>query len=232
MDKLLQGFIQALENVVTKDEFLKAFEPIVTKVQEVERRINARLAELKDGYTPQKGVDYFDGEPGKSPTTDEIRALIKPLIPEVQDGHTPTEEELTSLIKPLIPEPIPGSPDMADDIRNKLELLQGDERLDASAIKGLKDYDKDITELKARRVQTPAKAYMIHVKDVSSQCDGANKTFTVGGTHFGINGVFGTQHPIIYRPIIDYTITRTGIALTDAVAAPESGQSLVIQYLK
>src|SRR3990167_206241 len=35
-----------------------------------------------------------------------------------------------------------GSPDMAEDIRNKLELLDGDERLDKSAVKGLEDYEQ------------------------------------------------------------------------------------------
>jgi hypothetical protein len=35
-----------------------------------------------NGYTPQKGVDYFDGE-------------------------TPSDEKLIELITPLIPEPIP-----------------------------------------------------------------------------------------------------------------------------
>lgn len=35
-----------------------------------------------------------------------------------------------------------GSPDKPKDIRNKLELLKGDERLDAKAIKGLPDYFK------------------------------------------------------------------------------------------
>lgn len=42
----------------------------------------------KDGYTPKKGIDYFDGAPGK----------------DGEDGHTPTDEELTALIEPLIPE--------------------------------------------------------------------------------------------------------------------------------
>jgi hypothetical protein len=42
----------------------------------------------ENGYTPKKGVDYFDGE----------------------DGKTPTEEELLSLIIPRIPEPIPWKP--------------------------------------------------------------------------------------------------------------------------
>lgn len=72
-----------------------------------------------NGYTPEKGKDYFDG---KTPTEEELLALIEPRIPKVEngytpqkgidyndgeDGKTPTPAELLKLIKPLIPEPIP-----------------------------------------------------------------------------------------------------------------------------
>lgn len=82
------------------------------------------------------------------------------------------------------------------------------------------------------RVQTPAKVYRIANKDVSDQCDGSNKLFNIGSIHFGIEGVYGTQAPIIYRPIIDYVETARGIQLTDAVTAPEAGQTLIIKYMK
>lgn len=120
----------------------------------------------------------------------------------------------------------------AEEERDRLETLTGNDRLDKSAIKGIEEIEKAIQTAASTRVQTPAKSYQIRNKDCSSQCDGANKTFTVGGTHFGIIGVYGTQFPLIYRPIIDYTETATGFLLTSAVAAPESGQTLVAQFLK
>jgi len=220
MDKILQGFMQALENVVTKDEFLKAWEGIVTQFKKTEatltEKVDARLAELKDGPPGKDGKDGKNGRDGKDGRDgrdglDGRDGEQGPPGPPGKDGD----------IKDLSPE----------EIRNALELLLGDDRLKTSAISGLDEAIADIKQ-RATRVQTPAKAYMIHNKDVSSQCDGSNKTFSVGGTHFGIVGVYGTQHPIIYRPVIDYTITRTGILLTSAVSAPESGQSLVIQFLK
>lgn len=92
------------------------------------------------------------GEDGKSPTKSEIESLIKPLIPKVKDGKTPTKSELKGLIMPLIPSPIPGrdgyngvngldgSPDKPKDIVAKLESLEGDNRLDAKAVKGLENF--------------------------------------------------------------------------------------------
>ena len=46
--------------------------------------------------------NYLKGIEGHTPTSEELLALIKPLIPEVKDGETPSDEKLISLIKPLI----------------------------------------------------------------------------------------------------------------------------------
>ena len=67
------------------------------------------------GYTPKKGIDYFDGLPGKSVTSEEVVKEVLNKIPPVK-----------------IPEP-----DSAGLIKLKLESLRGEDRLDARAIKGL-----------------------------------------------------------------------------------------------
>lgn len=124
-----------------------------------------------------------------------------------------------------------GSPDTATEIRNKLEMLSGDDRLDKSFIKGLDEIEKNITRI-GSRVQTPAKAYAIHTKDCTSQCDGSRTTFSVGGSHFGIVGVFSTEFPQVHRPVIDYTETATGFTLTSQITPPATGQTLIAQFLK
>lgn len=67
----------------------------------------------KDGATPVKGVDYFDGEDGapgepgkdgKTPTDKQLTALIKPLIPKVErgeDGKSVSVQDLIEAIKSL-----------------------------------------------------------------------------------------------------------------------------------
>jgi hypothetical protein len=90
----------------------------------------------EDGYTPIKGIDYFDGK-------------------------KPTDIEIENLIKPLIPKPIPGkdgSPDTPFQVRDKLESLEGQERLQITAVNGLEDYfetiediEKDIKKLKKNK---------------------------------------------------------------------------------
>lgn len=53
---------------------------------------------------------------GKTPSSQELLALIKPLIPlprageDGEDGKTPTDDELLNLIESVMPDPIPGPP--------------------------------------------------------------------------------------------------------------------------
>jgi hypothetical protein len=56
---------------------------------------------------PAPGPVGPSGTPGLTPTDDQLRALIRQVITEnpPQNGHTPTTEELLAIIKPLIPAP-------------------------------------------------------------------------------------------------------------------------------
>ena len=180
--------------------------------------IEARLASLKDGKDGRDGRVGAKGDKGD-------RGEMGPIGRSIFGGRGEAGKDGRD-----------GSPDTPDEIRDKLETLEGENRLDRKAIKGLQELEKKLDErisgVANSRVQTPAKAYRVHVADLSSQCDGSNKTFTVGGSHFGIIGVYGTQFPLIYRPIIDYTETSRGFVLTSEVAGPDAGQTLTAQFLK
>lgn len=104
-----------------------------------------------------------DPEDGHTPTKEELLALIRPLIPVVKDGETPTDSRLISLIEPLLPKKeaiveevltkIPPPPFLTSiEIRDRLEILKGDERLDVSAIKGISEIQESIKELSANGV--------------------------------------------------------------------------------
>jgi len=85
---------------------------------------------IKDGYTPIKNVDYFDG---KDAVVDEASIASK--------ASTMAQEALKPLI-PTIEQIELDIPKLGEPIRDSLELLQGDERLDIDAIKGLDDYEE------------------------------------------------------------------------------------------
>lgn len=82
---------------------------------------------------------------GRTPTTEEIEALIIPRIPaplEGKPGKTPSKSELREIILPLIPAPKhgkPGSPDTGIEIIQKIKEVK-DEKNKLS-IFDLKDLD-------------------------------------------------------------------------------------------
>lgn len=72
-------------------------------VQKRVKEVDALLKQMK--ANPPKD--------GKTPTKEELLALITPLIPAPipgKPGKTPTEDELLELIESVMPEPIPGPP--------------------------------------------------------------------------------------------------------------------------
>jgi len=118
-------------------------------------------------------------EDGKTPSEEELLELIRPLVPVVEDGKTPSKEDLLKLIKPLIPNvdtdkiiaeavkiveaniTLPSSdelvdkvekdlPKLGEPIRDSLELLKDEDRLDASAVKNLPDYTDYFTDVQNR----------------------------------------------------------------------------------
>jgi len=74
-------------------------------------------------FTGKQGEPGLKGDPGHTPTREELTALIKPLIPEVKDGKTPTEAELLAIIKPLIPKVRDGKDGVDGHTPSNEELL-------------------------------------------------------------------------------------------------------------
>ena len=108
---------------------------LLEKVVDVEEDLTEEISDVrkiaeKKPDKGEKGDPGDKGEPGKTPIAGQD-------YPIPEDGRTPTRVELREIIEPLIPEPIPGSPDRPEEVKNKLESLKNEKRLDASAIKNL-----------------------------------------------------------------------------------------------
>ena len=127
-----------------------------------------------------------------------------------------------------------GSPDTSEQIRNKLEELKNEDRLDKSAIKGLEELEKKIDDIKIKsnaRVIAGPSANAIQVADLTSQCNGTLKTFTIPTISTPLLLV-GMQSPFIYIPTTHYIIGNKNITLTGTVEAPQTGQGLFLLYKK
>lgn len=144
---------------------VKAVKEVISKIE------MAKGNPGNDGYTPERGKDYWTDK-DKEELVEEVWKKV--IIPTPKDGVTPeagidypsyqevqtwVEDAVASIPRPKevdlvkvadavlkmvkIPEPIPGktgndgSPDSPSEIKEKLESLKGDERLDARALKNL-----------------------------------------------------------------------------------------------
>lgn len=169
-------------------------------------RINLKISkeELK------KKLDLKDGEDGLTPTNEELRDLIEPLIPEPIKPEIPEQKELK-----------------AEEIRDLLSTLKGKERLDAKHIKNLPKGDGKIPILYGGGSNIKVRDRY----DLSDQLDGATKTFTLPLHVPNTVSLFGTQFPKIYRPVIDYNDDdQEIITLTDEVGAPQFEQTLIAEF--
>ena len=76
------------------------------------------------------------------------------------------------------------------------------------------------------------------VADLSSQCDGVNVTFNMPeGFTAGSVSLQGTQFPLTYRPVIDFTEDTDSQTITltldgGTFGPPQTGHTLVARYEK
>lgn len=138
--------------------------------EELKKKLN--LQDGKDGYTPIKGKDYFDGK--------------TPILGV--DFEIPTKEEVINAIKPFIPPPVKGdngSPDTAEQVRDKLTSLPIGERLPYAAIDGTPDIEQIIRVTR----QSSKTVSLVELDDVNL----TGLTQTNGKYNLGSGGSGGVQ---------------------------------------
>lgn len=95
-----------------------------------------------------------DGEHGHTPTNKELLSLIIPLIPKPIPGKSPDEEKIVSKVLSKIRVPkdgengedakIPDLRELAINTINLIESLEGDDRINYKAIKGIRNYVMEV----------------------------------------------------------------------------------------
>ena len=141
-----------------------------------------------------------DGNPGKDGLSPDIQTIA-------WETSKIVEEKLTPLI-PKIEDIENDIPKLGEPIRDSLEILRGENRLDISAIKGLDDWEL-IKKLVKNRVDLP-----------SGPGGARGFDLTVDGTHYGavqyLNLIPGSGVALSYNTVggrVDVTISASGAAL-------------------
>jgi hypothetical protein len=250
--KKLEDLLKIVDEGVTKEEFVKAFENVVNLVLKIEKRNSDAVDALERTYANLLDKIRNDHTSSLSDVGDQLKRIktehdnkmmaMDMKMAEVKDGKPGKDANEEKVIQSvmariilLVLEKIDNRlPSLGNSIRDGLEKLKNDERLDISAIKGLEDYEDIKKSSKEKTIVYSggggAKG-RVHYYDLTSQCNGVLKTFTIP-SNFGVLGVWGTQYPVNLRPMIDWTIGNKTLTLTSEVSAPQTGQTLWCMYIK
>ena len=252
----LKDLLKILDDGVTKPEFLKSFKSVLAQIAKLEQNLIAKidyktssekeaLDELKKEFNQiiEEAKKESDSTLGgfKRRTMEAINSLftsnrvnqkLNEKINEVdrrlsmirdgidgQDGRD-GQDGLDGINGK------DGSSDTAETIADKLETLEEDDKLGIEAIKGLKDRIMKLETMPTGRIGGARKTVYIKRENLTSQCDGSTKTFTLPKDTIDVLAVFGTQFPVNFNPGTDWTFEGRTLTLTDEVSAPESGQTL------
>lgn len=195
------------------------------------------------GYTPVKGLDYFDGEKGEdgadgiTPKPDVDYPSMRSISSMIESARENIFIRLKSVFVP--------KDDFADAIISAVKKM--DFSVIARGLEGLKEKDRlDYWNgLKNQPVYNHGeKAGGVHTLhrggpskqtyeyDLSDQCDGVTKSFTIPANSRVVL-VQSTDAPSgILRKTVDWTGSgSTTLQLTAAVVAPAQGATLSLLYV-
>ncbi len=203
----------------TEDERVKRDREFSGALTSLRKSVDARLGELR-GTDGKDGKNGFNGAMGPSGPRGEKGGMGE----KGKDGAD-------------------GSPDSADDIRNKLELLDGQERLKIEAIRDLRE-ELDLLEEKINKkvILVPTggggggtSSGGMQVYNISSQLNGVLKTFSLPAFQ-EIFFILSTSSPTpAMIPAEDFTVDYTTMQITfgasiDATTTLSAGQRIIVAY--
>ena len=268
-NKQIQGLQRILSlldpDTLTKEEFKKNFKLIIDFVKKTDARMlkdfegmESTLKSLansinnnfdfKIGDARKTAVDSFNKEIGALGVNHKkMVEIIDKKISEVKDGKdgkNADEIKITDIITKKIPAFIiniltKDLPQLGSSFKESLEKLEGDERLDVSAIKGLEELLEEVSnKLGAKQTRVIGNSgtggHENKKFNLSDQLDGSTRTFSLP-SFWRILDIKLSSVPVMIEDedyTVDYsakTITFTSEITDNDIA---SGQKCLIQYSK
>lgn len=253
---MLDLFRGMLDDHLGKEEFIKAFKQVIDHVKAADDKtttaVQAIAEALQSRHDEMMGENSAGFEAHKSDAIALIgseltrfESLLDSKVQPLADwiaSYKPLDEE--ALIRRAVaavqmPEEKEILLDDGEEIRNKLEVLDGDERLKIEAIKDLREeLDKLKKEMKGYNSNSvgigSTGGKIVKVYDLSASLDGVLKTFALP-TFWRVLTVDLSSFPNTLRPTTDYTTDATAMTITftdevDAASTLATGQTCIITY--
>ncbi len=239
---------EAITREEFKDEFLKHFQEVIKAVEKIKSHLEDEYKNKAQELGEQASGDreMNKNELGKlkreyafkaNQAIKEINQILDKKIEEinlklllVKDGKDADEDKIVAKVREQID--IPKIEEKtAEEIRDGLEGLKGDERLDASAIKGLGDrLDKFGKTLKTKWVGSLGgvpRPQFVDNETPGGTVNGSNKAFTVNNHPSPAESLRVYVNGQRMKLTSDYTYSNKTITFT---TAPGTGAVLLVEY--
>ena len=235
-----KDFIDSFRNVVEQVNKVKAQQE--KKMQEATNLINSYIRNAKDVTTTQKTELKSLVKNELTKLSDSLNSKMEEVdsklseVKDGMDGQDADENRIIEAVKEQITIPTVEDlqndiPKLGEPIRDALELLQGEERLDVSAIKGL---DKLMNKDMGGRRGGGGFSY-IHMdrhfidRESVGTGDGATKVFTLNGAPNPTNSLRVVVGGGELFETDDFTLSSKTITF---ITAPPSGAVIRAWYRK
>ena len=160
----LQLILDLLEDSLTKKEFDKLSDELISLATDIGDRskkeieqMRADLEEMANRIRANVETDTASVRSSVEEEVNRLRFAHEALIAEAQakldsvrdgqDGKHADEEAVVQRVLSLIPTPENTEEETPESVRDMLETLEDDNRLDKSAVKGIEDIEKKIVGL-------------------------------------------------------------------------------------
>jgi hypothetical protein len=184
------------------------------------------------GHTPIRGVDYL--------TEEEMNALRAELKAKDSINGRDADEEfvINEVLRKMPKHDLSGIVRELKDLKKNaakeidpkvmaqmLNSLHGNDRLDYRSLKNT----PTIPDGKTHTVHRGGQGLAVFAQDISSQCDGSTRTFTVP-VHTRALWLTTSSFPSTYRLTTDFTTSGTVLTIDSSLQAPASGETLIFGY--
>ena len=208
LSNLKRWALERVGELFIKSKVNEQLQGVLTRADERLGQIDDKIKEIDRKEWPNSSVIALEAS---KMAQDELLPLI-PTIPKL-------EEEL---------------PKLGLSIRDGLENLADEDKLE---IKAIKDLRKELDELKKNlkagsRVTSGGGVgkHNMEVYDISGSLNGVTKTFNLPA-FWQISLVLSTSAPQIFRPTTDFTWTPTSVTFTNEITAATTlaaGQTVLV----
>ena len=247
------------EDVLKKGDFTKSFEKVVELILKVQKRQAESIAQLESTYATllqkvqndhatnvsnlkEKVNSEFIGEhiTNRYKEHQEMMVEMKRILSandvrvrSLKDGKDADEVKVIQSVTDALKKDLP---QLSGAVRDGLERLKENERLDKSAIRGLDELETKVEAImKVRgtnRILAGPNANAVQYADLSSQVNSSATTYNTPKFRNALL-LITSQFPFILRPTVDFTIGNGAVSLVTAqVPALTAGQTLILLYTK